>query len=843
MSAVIIRTSDFTRSCWSLCPCGDLSWPSPFPQPLPRKHMAQMNQDFEPCLNHLDPAVTGIREESAVVRTNTPAGGSEDPDSGCTMSQAAGDAEKFSGEAESLGSLGGPGWTKVSCPCCMSERVEPLVLLRLGEKVRPETKRWIMRLIGTPQKDGGAALLAHPGEDAGGDIIVVAAPRCTLLRAAEELGLCRTTRSGDMEAFSYHDRERFRDSDNMASFLTLAERQHVVRYELEGLRAQRDLRVPGLPENCTLQNRDNIWQKLQSAGVVLDTFPLHDQKKLRELREAWYSGNQLVQPLDSVNEYFGSTVAFYFSFLDFYTLSLLPPALLGLTITYFSGEVQKEMTESMSGSPADSHEDDSGLAVSGHMVQAAFSMLWSTVVMELWKRRSASLSYRWGTFHLAERFAEPRPSFHGDLGVNPVTGRVEPLFSEWQRDLRMALVSVPVVGLFLGMEHGILLCQWVSPAWSANLTLAREALTVACATTVSSTVTSENGTHNFENDTCHSESGTCHSESGTCHSESGTCHSESGTCHSENDTCHSPSFKPLPPLLSGLVVFGMMCFYWGEAQVQQLHQDWDSMLSQTLLYMPSVLHIVYTNMLATVYKIVAQSLTEFENHREESAFQNHLTGKVLVFTFFNYFAVLFHIAFFKQDVPLLRKRLASLLVITQLVNQVTEVVIPFLVDRFLSAPHRTEREDDPEEDKFRNQISLPVFPGLFAEYIELLVQFGYLSLFSCVYPLTAVLLLINNLTEIRSDAYKICNLFRKPFSPPAANMGVWQVAFEAACRDSGLSGAQVLLLAVGVEHLLIIVKGILAVLIPDEPGWMKKKQDQLEFKSMEALRQQKLTET
>lgn len=66
--------------------------------------------------------------------------------------------------------------------------------------------------------------------------------------------------------------------------------------------------------------------------------------------------------------------------------------------------------------------------------------------------------------------------------------------------------------------------------------------------------------------------------------------------------------------------------------------------------------------------------------------------------------------------------------------------------------------------------------GLFAEYIELLVQFGYLGLFSCVFPLTAVLLLINNLTEIRSDAYKMCKLFRKPFSPPVANMGVWQVS-------------------------------------------------------------------
>lgn len=49
----------------------------------------------------------------------------------------------------------GPGWTKVSCPCCVSERVEPLVLVKLGEKVCPETKRWLIRLIGAPQKDGG----------------------------------------------------------------------------------------------------------------------------------------------------------------------------------------------------------------------------------------------------------------------------------------------------------------------------------------------------------------------------------------------------------------------------------------------------------------------------------------------------------------------------------------------------------------------------------------------------------------------------------------------------------------------------------------------------------------
>ncbi|XP_006797532.1 anoctamin-10 [Neolamprologus brichardi] len=514
----------------------------------------------------------------------------------------------------------GSGWTKVSCPCCFSERVEPLVLVKLGGKVGPETKRWLIKVIGAPQKDGGAALLAHPGEDASGDIIVVSAPRCTLLRAAEELGLCKTYRSGDMEAFSYNDRDNFKDSDNMEVFLTLAERQYIVKYELDGLRAQRDLRIPGLPESRMLQKRDNIC------------------------------------------------------------------------------EVKKEMVDSVSGSKVIIDDDDSGPMISGHMLQAMFSMIWSTVFMELWKRRSSSLSYRWGTMNLAERFAEPRPNFHGDLGVNPVTGRVEPLFPEWKRDLRMVLVSVPVVGLFLG-----------------------------------------------------------------------------------------------------LVVLGMMCFYWGEAQVKQLHKDWNSLLSQAFLYIPSVLHIVYTNMLGNVYRNVAQSLTEY--------------------------------------------------------------VIPFLVDRFISAPHRTESEDDPKEDKFRNQRTLPVFPGLFAEYIELLVQFGYLSLFSCVYPLTAVLLLINNITEIRSDAYKICNLFRKPFSPPVANMGVWQVAFEVLsfvsvisncwllllsprlqelCREGGLSSTNVLLLAVFGEHVLILIKFIMAALIPDEPDWIRKKRDQMEYTSMQALKEQKL---
>uniref|UniRef100_A0A8C2JKW8 Anoctamin n=1 Tax=Cyprinus carpio TaxID=7962 RepID=A0A8C2JKW8_CYPCA len=613
-------------------------------------------------------------------------------------------------------------WSRVSCPCCISSHIEPLVLIQLAENVQPITKQWIMSVISAPVKAGGAQLLVHPGEDMKGDMIVVAAPRCTLLRVTEDLGLCKTYQDGNMTAFSFEDRDNFCNIDDMQQFLTLAERQYIVKHELDSMRAREDQRIPGIPApKGKLKARESIY---------------------------------------SIHAYFGGTIAYYFSFLDYYTLSLFPPAILGLFITFFLPSANFSSGNKTESAPAPPKDDDDTPSVSSYMVQAVFSMLWSTVFMELWKRRSAALSYRWGTFNLAEQFQEPRPGFHGELGTNPVTGRLEPLFPEWKRRLRIGLVSVPVVGVFLG-----------------------------------------------------------------------------------------------------LVVMGMAGFYFFERLISNWHKASGSYFTAVLLYLPSIAHIVYTNVLGNIYRNMALKLTEAENHREESSFDYHHTTKVLVFTFFNNFAVLFHIAFFKEDMPLLRKRLSSLLIVTQVVNQFTEVVVPFLVDRFLTSADRNLKEDDPEVDHLQAQGSLPAFPGLFAEYIELLVQFGYLSLFSCVYPLTAPLLLLNNLTEIRTDAYKLCKLFNKPFSAPVANMGVWQTAFEVLSfisvmsncwllllsprvkdltEDAGLSSSKVLVIAVIVEHALIMVKMILAFMIPDEPDWVRIKREQIEYHSMQALKKQRI---
>lgn len=55
------------------------------------------------------------------------------------------------------------------------------------------------------------------------------------------------------------------------------------------------------------------------------------------------------------------------------------------------------------------------------------------------------------------------------------------------------------------------------------------------------------------------------------------------------------------------------------------------------------------------------------------------------------------------------------------------------------------------------------------------VQFGYVVLFSSAFPLAALCALINNLIEIRSDAFKLCTGLQRPFGQRVESIGQWQV--------------------------------------------------------------------
>lgn len=67
------------------------------------------------------------------------------------------------------------------------------------------------------------------------------------------------------------------------------------------------------------------------------------------------------------------------------------------------------------------------------------------------------------------------------------------------------------------------------------------------------------------------------------------------------------------------------------------------------------------------------------------------------------------------------------------------------------------------------------YEGTFEDYLGMFIQFGYVVLFSSAFPLAALCALVNNLVKIRSDAFKLCAIFQRPFGEPAENIGSWQV--------------------------------------------------------------------
>ena len=67
------------------------------------------------------------------------------------------------------------------------------------------------------------------------------------------------------------------------------------------------------------------------------------------------------------------------------------------------------------------------------------------------------------------------------------------------------------------------------------------------------------------------------------------------------------------------------------------------------------------------------------------------------------------------------------------------------------------------------------FQETFDDYLEMFIQFGYVFLFSAVYPLAAFWAIVNNVLEIRADAFKLCKVFQKPSPKRVKDIGAWQV--------------------------------------------------------------------
>ena len=67
------------------------------------------------------------------------------------------------------------------------------------------------------------------------------------------------------------------------------------------------------------------------------------------------------------------------------------------------------------------------------------------------------------------------------------------------------------------------------------------------------------------------------------------------------------------------------------------------------------------------------------------------------------------------------------------------------------------------------------YEDTFDDHLEMFIQYGYVILFSSAFPLAAFCAFLNNLIEIRSDAFKLCFHQQRPFGKRVENIGTWLV--------------------------------------------------------------------
>ncbi|XP_044150609.1 anoctamin-10 isoform X1 [Bufo gargarizans] len=617
---------------------------------------------------------------------------------------------------------------------------KPLVVIELAKDVQEETKKWLVKKIMDKKKDGGTQLLIKPlviseGEE---NIYVVGASTRRFLLGAEDVGFVKESEDGTMRPFLYSNRTHYKNfMGDGGDFLSMAECQYIIKHELDNLRAQDETNIPGYPQ-AKLYPGKSIIRRMQTNGLLIQVFPLHDKEELKRLSFQWYHQVRFAyQPIDKIRHYFGDSIGLYFGFLEYFTLALIPMALIGIPYYFFAWEDYDK-----------------------YVIFATFNLVWSTVILEVWKRYSSTMTYKWGTLLMKREFEEPRPGFHGVLGINPVTGKKEPTYSSLKRQLRIYLVSVPFVCLSLYVA-----------------------------------------------------------------------------------------------------IYVMMIYFKLEGWAISYNHEQQSTFSGLLLFVPSIIYAVVIEIMNRIYRYAAEFLNNYENHRLESSHQNHLVLKVLVFNIVNCFASLFYIAFVMCDLKLLRQSLATLLITSQILNQFVESLLPY----WMQKRHKTQIEKKVKLLKVDTDFTLleqvhlekemDTYLGTFDDYLELFLLFGYVSLFSCVYPLAALLAVLNNVTELYSDALKMCRVFKRPFAVPSSSIGVWMLAFETMgiiavvtnCTLLGMSSQvhsmfqdsklDLFLTVTAIEHALLALKFILAFVIPNKPYDIRIKLARLEFESMEALKQ------
>ncbi|XP_022248485.1 anoctamin-5-like isoform X2 [Limulus polyphemus] len=505
--------------------------------------------------------------------------------------------------------------------------------------------------------------------------------------------------------------------------------------------------------------------KLINDGVYEAAYPLHEgiystldeNSPRRQLINKWANMGSMWknQPLDDIKEYFGVKIGLYFAWLGFYTCMLVPASIVGilcflyscftLTNKPLSNDVCEDLKDILMCPQCGMHlcrfwrlgemcmySKMANFFDSGPVVfMAGFMSLWGVIFLELWKRYSANITHQWDMTGFDTIQEYPRPEYLARL---PVVKRkkLNVVTNVYEPYIPFWKKRVP---LFLFSFSMVLLS--VTIALGAIIGVIMYRLSIKAAIIIS------------------------------------------------ND--------------------------------EKVASAASVIISTTA----AILNLFRILLFNQMYQRIAIYLTELEMYRTQTEYNNSLTFKMFLLQFVNYYSSIFYIAFFKgrflknpgpnneffgfqkEDCGIrgcfieLSLQLIIIMVGKQAVNAFVEMGIPWLFwvhKRWKMRKKEKYMKRKQAVVQWENDYSLAAWRpnGLFYEYLEMVLQFGFVTIFIAAFPLAPLFALVNNMLEIRLDAKKFITCYRRSVGQRVKNIGIWYRILDSISKLAVITNALII---------------------------------------------------
>ena len=287
-----------------------------------------------------------------------------------------------------------------------------------------------------------------------------------------------------------------------------------------------------------------------------------------------------------------------------------------------------------------------------------------------------------------------------------------------------------------------------------------------------------------------------------------------------------------------------------------------------------ILHVTMVLSMNMGYRTVAEKLTDWENHESQVTYKNSLIFKRFFFEAFDAYLVLMYLAFYEQDVTKVRSELVNVFNVDTFRRLLLEGVIPFVSTklRLRSKTKNNSNHKKTDEGDYLNQSPMEEeankedYDG-FDDYIEMIIQLGYICLFASAYPLAPFVAILANIIELRLDAFKITHIHKRPWAMPVQGIGVWSTLIKCIVWFSAITNCMifcfssmqmvqylpqyfnvdnsgehdlkdgngwiVVFILFGIERLLLVTGIVLSIAIPSTPEDVRIKEQQKEYIQMQ----------